>query len=348
MENRLVGFGARSISRSGLVPVLETLEVHRANLLRILVYHRIGNPAAEDGLLDPTLVNATTEQFEQQMRFLRENYRLLSIVDLLRAIENREPLPPKSIMVTFDDGYRCFGDSAWPVLERYQIPALMFLATGYLSASGQMFWWDRLYQGLYKTRRTRLSLPQIGDYPLETEQQRWAAFIGIKRQIRPIDNPSVVRLLDQIVGELDVAPQAPDCLLTWSDVRSLHARGCFFAAHTRNHPILSRIPAQVGLQEIRDSQQDIIREIGAALPVVAYPSGHASDCSAELTPLLGRDGFKLAMSSIPGINVLPRQDLYRLKRIGLSPRVSMSIFRMVLTSAYRHYCTIQEKIFHKG
>ncbi|HEY3312588.1 MAG TPA: polysaccharide deacetylase family protein [Anaerolineales bacterium] len=347
MDNRFISFGVRAVSHSGLVPVIEFLEAHQDNLLRILVYHRIGDPEAENGQLDPSLLSATPEQLEQQMSFLKGNYRLLSIVDLIRAIDNREHLPPKSIMVTFDDGYHDFLDTAWPILERYQIPTLMFLSTGFLSAGSQMYWWDRLYQGISRTRRKQLRLSPACNYPLENKEQRWRAFIELKKKFCTQGNDLANQYLDRIMEELDVTINKSDLLMNWCDARHLKERGCYLAGHTRSHPILSRMPVETALQEIRDSQKDILQEIGEVWPIVAYPSGQSEDCNKDLQPLLQRDGFKLAMSSIPGINVFPGCDLLRMKRIGLSHRVRLPEFRMILTGIYHFPITVQAKVLNK-
>ena len=142
---------------------------------------------------------------------------------------------------------------------------------------------------------------------------------------------------------LEVTPETTGILMSWSDARWLNERGCHLAAHTRNHSILSHIPVEEARQEIHDSRQDIRREIGTVWPVIAYPSGRASDCGDDLSPILQEEGCRLAMASIPGINVLPRSDLLRLKRIGLSTRITMPVFRLILTGLYHVYCTFEAK-----
>jgi peptidoglycan/xylan/chitin deacetylase (PgdA/CDA1 family) len=347
VDNKYIRFGTHVISQSGLLPFVEYLETLRGNLLRILVYHRIGDPGGDIGLLDPSLLSATPEQFEQQMSFLLEHYRVLSIRDLLQAIEAKESLPPKSVMVTFDDGYRNFLETAWPTLERLQVPTLLFLATSSLSSADQLFWWDRLYQGIYRTTYTRLNLPPAGDFPLQTKDQRRDAFNELKRQISCIDFHLAMQLVDRIMETLEVVPETAGIMMNWSDARSLNEYGCYLAAHTRTHPILSRISIDDARQEILGGQQDIRREIGTAWPVFAYPSGHSQDCSDDLLPILNEEGFKVAMTSIPGINVLPRSDLLQLKRTGLSPRLNPLEFRLILTGIYQIYATFQKVFLHK-
>jgi peptidoglycan/xylan/chitin deacetylase (PgdA/CDA1 family) len=343
MDSRLMRFGVRLISHSGLLSFIETQETRRENLLRILVYHRIGSLGEDNGLMDPSLLSATPDQFEQQMKFLREHYRLLSILDLLQAIEAKESLPPKSVMVTFDDGYLNFFETAWPILQRFEVPTLVFLATGFLFPENQIFWWDRLYQGIYKTSCTRLILPPIGSISLENKDQRWDAFIKLKNKISCMSFQPAMQLVDQIMETLEVAPDSKGLLMNWSDVRLLNEQGCYLAAHTRNHPILTRITRDEAHQEIMYGQQDILKELGTACPVFAYPSGHQRDINNAILPILQELGFKLALTSIPGINVMPHINPLRLERIGLFPGADMTTFRLVLTRIYRLYCMIQAK-----
>jgi peptidoglycan/xylan/chitin deacetylase (PgdA/CDA1 family) len=250
-------------------------------------------------------------------------------------------------MVTFDDGYHNFLDTAWPILERYQIPTLMFLATGYLSPQGELYWWDQLYQGICQTRRSRLSLPSGMDFPLEDHGQRWHAFLELKQQLSVEKGSRLRTLLDGIMESLDFVPQTSGLMMDWSDARLLHRRGCHLAAHSRSHPILSRVSVEEAIQQIRDSQQDIKREIGTVLPVIAYPSGHSQDLNMAILPILRQDGCKLAMCSIPGMNILPLYEPLLLKRIGLSTGVSLSEFRLALTLIYHFYCTVQNRLFHR-
>jgi peptidoglycan/xylan/chitin deacetylase (PgdA/CDA1 family) len=275
------------------------------------------------------------------MCFLHENYHLLSVDKLLGLIETGEPLPPRSVMVTFDDGYHDFLDTAWPILEQYQIPVIMFLVTSFLSGPRRLFWWDELYQGVYRTRRDQLCLPDGRVFPLAEKGKRWRSFLELKNLLNSTARRQVRPLMDAIMQALDVEPESGSLMMDWSDVRSLHARGCHMAAHTRNHVVLSHVSVEEGLQQIRGSQQDIQKELGSALPVFAYPSGHSRDLNDRLIPLLRQEGFKLAMSSLPGMNILPSCELLRLRRIGLSTRVSSPEFRLILTGIYHSFCTLR-------
>jgi peptidoglycan/xylan/chitin deacetylase (PgdA/CDA1 family) len=101
------------------------------------MYHRI----AESGPSEFRRYRLSPAEFEQQLDYLRRaGYRGLALEEWRLACERRQPLPGRAVMITFDDGYRDFAESAWPLLERYGFPATVFLVAGEMGGSSR---WDR-------------------------------------------------------------------------------------------------------------------------------------------------------------------------------------------------------------
>src|SRR5262245_7394361 len=101
--------------------VIERLRSSRK--FQVLTYHKVStddHPFFEP--IHPTL-------FEQQMRFLKECYRVFPLTELVERGQ-RGDLPDRAVAITFDDGYRDNYDFAFPVLKRYGLPATVFVATG--------------------------------------------------------------------------------------------------------------------------------------------------------------------------------------------------------------------------
>ena len=89
----------------------------------ILMYHYINN---EEPLR--SRLGVSPESFERQMRFLRErNYNVVSLEELADLIKNKKKMPPKTVAITFDDGYLDNYTHAYPVLKKYNIPAAIFV-----------------------------------------------------------------------------------------------------------------------------------------------------------------------------------------------------------------------------
>jgi len=104
----------------------------------ILVYHNI-SPLSDKALLMSDSV--TVEDFECQLRFLRtHNYRLIPLHELVSALEAGKEPDPKTVVITFDDGYQGVLLDALPIMKSYEVPATVFLAAGYIGVSGQFPW----------------------------------------------------------------------------------------------------------------------------------------------------------------------------------------------------------------
>jgi len=93
----------------------------------ILMYHSIG-ANAEFSTVRPA-------DFAQQMAYLKENnFNVISLADLASLMERGEPMPAKTICLTFDDGYEDNFFNALPILKKYSFPAAIFVSTAYLGA----------------------------------------------------------------------------------------------------------------------------------------------------------------------------------------------------------------------
>ncbi len=103
------------------------------------MYHRVGTePAAE-----PTITRALTvppRVFAAQMRWLHAaGFHAITAVQLYRALEQGRRLPPRPILITFDDGYRDVLWNASPVLDRLHMPAVAFVITARISDGDPSF-----------------------------------------------------------------------------------------------------------------------------------------------------------------------------------------------------------------
>jgi peptidoglycan/xylan/chitin deacetylase (PgdA/CDA1 family) len=89
----------------------------------ILTYHSIseGNSPLKTS---PAL-------FTEQMEWLRANVRVSPLHEIVAALSERRALPEKTVVLTFDDGFRDFFSAAAPVLHRLRLPAIVFLPSGY-------------------------------------------------------------------------------------------------------------------------------------------------------------------------------------------------------------------------
>ncbi len=109
---------------------------------RVLMYHSI----TDDIVLNESYQLTTSKAvFEAQIRFLHENnYRVLSCEELIDHVAERKVFPPRSVALTFDDGFKDNLRNAKPILERYGYRAMIFLTTDYIGKDNEYLDWQDL------------------------------------------------------------------------------------------------------------------------------------------------------------------------------------------------------------
>ncbi len=88
--------------------------------IRVLMYHRVTRTRAYDQLA------VSPERFEEQMAYLAARCRLLTLAQAVRELKRESPIAA-GVAVTFDDGYLDNLTEALPILQRYRIPATLFV-----------------------------------------------------------------------------------------------------------------------------------------------------------------------------------------------------------------------------
>ncbi|MGH3665954.1 MAG: polysaccharide deacetylase family protein [Egibacteraceae bacterium] len=318
---------ARTAAFSRVLDVLERRHRWPVHLLPILTYHRVDDHLRTPGLA-PGLVSATPAEFDEQMRHIVDNYCVLGMAEVLAARRGGRRLPPRSVVVTFDDAYRDFATHAWPVLRRYAAPVTLFVPTAYPDHTERSFWWDRLWRAVTATtQRTALDSP-IGALTMATAQDRGIAFRLLKEHLKGVAHERAMAIVAQLTRQLGV-PAASGAVLGWQELRRLADEGVTLAAHSRTHAMLDQVDEPRLGSEVAGSLQDLAEQVGATLPVFAYPSGRHADA---VVAALRRAGVELGFTTERGCNDLRSADWLRLRRINVGPRSSMALIRAQLLS----------------
>jgi hypothetical protein len=95
----------------------------------VFTYHSIANRVTPDSV--------TPAEFDRHMRHLADNgYHALSADELHDHLVYGSPVPPKSVMITFDDGRATLWTVAYPILKKYNLKAVSFIVPGMMSEAG--------------------------------------------------------------------------------------------------------------------------------------------------------------------------------------------------------------------
>ncbi len=168
----------------------------------ILMYHRIADPE-----WDPWALCVSAKCFSDQLEFLRAT-RTVMTMDELADAHRRSRIPADAVAITFDDGYRDNLTTAKPLLQKHEVPATFFLATGAI-ASESPFWWDELADmvlgaraGSLQSLRSELTFTfaerEAGD------NKAWRAAMGASTRRQSVYLDIWWRLRDMAVPARDV------------------------------------------------------------------------------------------------------------------------------------------------
>lgn len=291
--------------------------MHRRRL-RILMYHRFADGAGLDA----------------QCRHIREHYSPVTLAEVDSWLHSGDPLPANAIAITVDDGYRDFRDVAYPVFSAWHIPVTVYLVSDFLD--GRLWLWvDQVkYAFLHsplRRFRAQLSGEYLLNFQLETPDERRAAALQtceiLKRQPNAVRLSAMATLSDWLQIAIPDDPPPGDEPIPWEDVRRMANGVATFGAHTKTHPILSRLSTEAEVHwEIESSKRRIEEALDRPADHFCYPNGGPADITPQCIDLVRRAGFHTAVTTTAGLNARAGHPLL-LRRIGVEPDLDPQYFQ---------------------
>ena len=268
--------------------------------LSILIHHRI--LSAPDDLAPDT----TSEQFDWELAILARYFNVLSLGDAVMHLRQGS-LPPRSVCITFDDGYANNATHALPLLKKYDLKATFFIATGFLN--GGMMWNDKIIETIRQIAAPEVDLSSLSSLPHSLQQrfkvrtihEKHKVVIALLNVLRSIPTNKCLQMVNDIVEFLGYVSSA-DLMMTDKQVCSLRESGMEIGGHTVNHSILTKIPAAEALQEIHAGKEYLEKLLGERIRFFAYPNGTPrQDYDASHVEQVEKLGFEAAVSTAWGV-----------------------------------------------
>lgn len=301
----------------------------------ILMYHRI---AEVD--LDPWSLCVTPQHFAEHLEALQKYAHPISLKQLAIAHQNGN-IPDRAVAITFDDGYADNLHHAKPILERYGIPATVFVSTGYIGQQRE-YWWDELERLLLRPGKLpdQLCLEINGsvrhweleaaaeyseaDYLHDRDRRPWQSrpgsrlflYYSLWQEIKPLPESEQRQILQQITqwATADSITRPDYRPLLVEEVRALQQGGLVeIGAHTVTHPSLKAHSPTFQLREIQQSKADLEKLLSHPITSFAYPFG---DYAPETVELMSQSDFICACSTVKD-TVWKKSDRYQLPRFGV-------------------------------
>jgi peptidoglycan/xylan/chitin deacetylase (PgdA/CDA1 family)/SAM-dependent methyltransferase len=198
-------------------------------------------------------------------------------------------LPRNSVAVTFDDGYAGVLSIALPILDRFQIPATVFVSSGYLDGKTE-FWWDDLQRIVWESKTEPAGWKQLPEdvrmrfYP---GMPREDAFGILHYALRSLTPDAIRTEVNRIRKQAHCRESSPR-----PDVRPLTTRECTELAtnkwisigtHTVRHAWLAALPDAAQRAELADARRSLEKLLKRPIRAISYPYGsRESETTATL------------------------------------------------------------------
>jgi peptidoglycan/xylan/chitin deacetylase (PgdA/CDA1 family) len=307
------------LNRTGFFNVLRSFNPDN---LTVLNYHRVTDP--HDPCCDTFKPNISAEpdMFDRQIAYMKQNFDMVSASDITAFLEGTGTLPSHAAIITFDDGYGDNYISAYPVLKKYGVSALIFITTDFVGLSKPSFW-DVAACAFTHTKLTSAVLPLTGEQSWSNESEKYdvmMCWIETLKTVPELEKQDYAKQLPGILAVESAEMRCQNVFMTWDQVREMAANGIEFGSHTLTHPIMTRITREQVTHELVESRRLIELELGKPVVTFAYPNGGPEDFNPEIITELKVAGYKMAFSLMPGYNRYPalRRDPYTIRRIFLS------------------------------
>ncbi len=275
-----------------------------------LLYHHIATPET-----DPWEMSVSPEHFREQLEILAKEYlvRPLSALPDVSSLPSAKPV----VFISFDDGYLDNYETAVPLLENYQLPAVFFIPTR-IFRRDSLFWWEVLEKVLLHTPAPRGSLQlQIGD-TLKTWEITGPATAGKNSQFSAWkgEAATAAQKIYLELGELlkaslpVVQDSVSDQLINWAgnfsadaslekinttQLKIISGESLFeIGGHTVSHAALGNLDASAQAREIREGKAVLEKLTGTRIKSFAYPHGNYTP---ETKRIVGESGFEFACTT---------------------------------------------------
>ncbi len=266
----------------------------------VLMLHRVIENKEQAQLPHNNPLCVDKETFENLLVFLKKHF---DIVDLERALDGKSNAKPK-LALTFDDGWKDNILHAYPILQKHNVPASIFLSTDYIGTN-KGFWWQSIAEKLWEQPQS------IDKASLQVALKKHSITINKALFRHEKSAAKSFLILDFIHSLKDIEPQAlnelaesffyankPDAM-NWADIEYLEASGLIkFGPHGAQHCILTQLNQNACAEDIIESHSVITKKCKQPLKIYCYPNGNNNP---QIQNLLSELGYSHALSTQPGL-----------------------------------------------
>jgi len=292
---------------------------------------------------DENLVSA--DMLRRQLVFLKKNYNVIHPEEFRSWCVSQKQLPPRSVLLTCDDGLRNVVTDMLPVLQEQSLACLFFVTGASLGDVAEMLWYEELFLMLSSSAKSaKLTIPEIGleSRPLEETNNLWRELVEKFSQFNAAERAT---LKEKVRVQLDLsknwnANYLEDavlrnrfCLLNIDGLKQLKASGMCIGSHTLSHPALSRQSMENARTEIVDCRRFLEDTLECPIWAMAYPFGDAASVGEREFEMAARAGFECAFVNVE--NARHELSLMAYPRVHVTRNMSLAEFDAHVSGFYQ-------------
>jgi len=226
----------------------------------VLMYHRINDDVGEklEGL------TVSVSNFEEQLLYFKNNFQVLKLD------EDWNSLKKNGLVMTFDDGYADNILNALPLLEKYQIPATIFVTTLNINIQNE-FWWDRLVFD-YTSCAESFWLPDLNEKTFKSDR----VYKDITVHVHKMSNDAKEKwfLTFEKLNQIAFSPREEFRSLTSAELQVLAEHPLItLGIHTHNHYSLGTLTYEDQKEELQLSIAKLSELTSTSIKYLALPHG---------------------------------------------------------------------------
>lgn len=301
--------------------------INRGRLL-IVTYHGVYDSFDKESL--PLFTHLHVELFKAHLNFLKKNYSVISLSDLIACLSEGKQWPEKAALITFDDGFENNYKVAYPVLKELGLPATIFLPVDFVGTD-KILWFDEFFlllDSLLKEPSCDSILYDcFGQFPDSFSLENlYSLFVNILKRLPLEERENKLAYLRENVNYKDKKMINQFRILNWDQIKEMSNYGNIeFGVHTATHRIVSEINTRELYEEIVEPKNKMEKIIGSNIISFSFPNGIPDvDFEVEHEKFLDSYGYLCAFSTD---EVLNSRDVnaFRFGRIAVGSDVTSDI-----------------------
>ena len=262
--------------------------------------------------MDPAL-------FEDILKYVQKKFNTLPLNELLfnPPLHSSKPLAA----ITFDDGYKDFIDYSIPLLNKYSLPASMFVVTDCIEKNFPTWTYiiDYVFEQTKKLQLKDFSFPTLNKEFQKTKwvnnEERISYGKIFKQYLKGI--PASVRsaVIENLLSNFDDVSGSEGMMLTWNDIRQIKNAGFDVGSHSVTHTTLATVEDDNELKyELQESKNQLKEKAGIDPNIFSYPCGSYNERVKQFTK---NAGYKAGLAVDRQLHNPAKNDLFEVPRIEL-------------------------------